>query len=138
MTKEEKLKTSLYELKVKILTTSPNTTRKELADDVFKIEQLLSTPLESEEKEHKCKFYVNATWTGYSSCECGKRINDSNSQPKDQREEVKCEYCDNEGVMITGLDCTCDNAPKKDCDKCENGLLPNNVICEDCAINGKP
>ena len=23
--------------------------------------------------EHKCKFYVNADWTGYSACECGKR-----------------------------------------------------------------
>lgn len=22
--------------------------------------------------EHKCKFYVNANWTGYSRCECGK------------------------------------------------------------------
>lgn len=22
--------------------------------------------------EHQCKFYVNAGWTGYSRCECGK------------------------------------------------------------------
>ena len=25
----------------------------------------------------------------------------------------KCDYCQDDGVMITGLDCTCDAAPNK-------------------------
>lgn len=28
-------------------------------------------PISNQEtKEHECKFYVNANWTGYSRCEC--------------------------------------------------------------------
>lgn len=28
-------------------------------------------------ESHVCKFYVNANWTGYSRCECGKTHSDN-------------------------------------------------------------
>lgn len=31
------------------------------------------------DQDHECRFYVNADWTGYSRCECG----------KEHREEIK-------------------------------------------------
>lgn len=27
--------------------------------------------------KHKCKFYINADWTGYCRCECGKEYKES-------------------------------------------------------------
>lgn len=35
--------------------------------------QLATQALSSYKGEHKCEFYVNADWDGYSPCICGKR-----------------------------------------------------------------
>lgn len=37
-----------------------------------KVNELNKSDVNGQLAEHECKFYVNASWTGYSRCECGK------------------------------------------------------------------
>lgn len=44
------------------------------SDGEFDIDYVLWLEAKIANPKHKCAFYVNADWTGYTNCSCGKSI----------------------------------------------------------------
>ncbi len=52
--------------------------------------QQLSPNSGGRDEKHECEFYVNADWTDYSRCECGKKYESTQTPPPDEGERCNC------------------------------------------------